>query len=75
MIRPKVNLIQELKDRGYSTYRIRRERIIGQASLTKIRAGGLPSWNELDKICTILRAQPGDLVEHVEEDPDGFSAE
>ena len=58
-----------LKNAGYSTYRIRKEKIFGESVLTKLRRGDLPSWAELDKLCFILKCQPWDLIEYVPEDP------
>ena len=66
MIRFKVDVIAALKEKGFTSYRLRQEKLIGEATLTKLRAGGLPSWHELDVICGLLDCQPGDLVERVE---------
>jgi hypothetical protein len=57
--------MHELKKIGYSTYKIRQEKILGQATIQKLNSGGLPSWAELNKICTLLNCQPGDLVEYM----------
>lgn len=65
MIKCKKNIMHELKKIGYSTYKIRQEKILGQATIQKLNSGGLPSWAELNKICTLLNCQPGDLVEYV----------
>lgn len=67
-IRFKVNILSTLADAGYSQNKIRREKLLGQATLTKLRGGGLPSWHELDIICGLLGCQPGDLVEYVPDD-------
>ena len=67
-IRFKVDVLAALAAAGYSQNRIRREKLLGQATLTKLRAGGLPSWHELDIICRLLGCQPGDLVEYVQEE-------
>lgn len=66
MIRFKVDVIAALKEKGFTSYRLRQEKLIGEATLTKLRAGGLPSWHEMDVICGLLDCQPGDLVERVE---------
>lgn len=68
MIRCKKNIMHELKEIGYSTYKIRQEKILGQATIQKLNSGGLPSWAELNKICTLLKCQPGDLVEYVSDE-------
>ncbi len=66
LIRFKVDVIAALKEKGFTSYRLRQEKLVGEATLTKIRGGGLPSWHEMDIICGLLDCQPGDLVERVE---------
>ena len=66
-IRYKIDVLAALKAVGYSQTRIRSEKLLGVSVLTKIRAGGLPSWHELDVICRLLNLQPGDIIEYVED--------
>lgn len=66
-IRYKIDVLAALKAAGYSQNRIRTEKLLGVSVLSKIRAGGLPSWHELDVICKLLKCQPGDLVEYAED--------
>lgn len=66
MIRYKVNLIEELKKEGYSSYRIRQEKVISESTLQRLRKGGTGiRLDSLDAVCKILQCQPGDLVEWV----------
>lgn len=58
----KMDALQALKEAGYSTYRIRKERLMGEATLQKIRKGELISWDMLAMICHLLHCQPGDLI-------------
>ena len=66
-IRYKVDILAELKKKGYSSTRIREEKLIGQSYLQQLRRGELVSWKTLDTICSLLECQPGDLVEFVRE--------
>ena len=66
-IRYKVDIMAELKAKGYSSTRIREEKLIGQSYLQQIRHGELVSWKALDTICSLLDCQPGDLIEFVED--------
>lgn len=66
-IRYKVDILAELKKKGYSSTRIREEKLIGQSYLQQLRRGELVSWKTLDTICSLLGCQPGDLIEYVEE--------
>ena len=67
-IRYKMDVIAALKEAGYSTYRIRQEKIFGEATLQKIRRGEPVSWENVDTLCRLLGCQPGDLVEYEPED-------
>ena len=64
----KVDVIAILKEAGYNTNRIRKEKIMGEAMLQKIRSGQMVSWATLETICSLLECQPGDLIEYVKED-------
>ena len=58
-----------LKEKGYSTYNIRQEKLIGQATLTAIKngTGGLDA-KTIARLCEKLDCQPGDLMEYVKDD-------
>ena len=66
-IRYKIDIMERLKERGYSSTRIREEKLIGQSYLQQIRHGELVSWKTLDTICNLLNCQPGDLLEYISE--------
>jgi len=66
--KPSVKVLDMLKSAGYSTYRLRKEKLLGESVLTKLRRGDLPSWYELSVICRLLQLQPGDLLEYVPEE-------
>ena len=61
----KVDVLAELKKRGYSTTRIRNEKLIGQSYLQQLRHGELVSWKAMETLCDLLDCQVGDLVEYV----------
>lgn len=63
----KVDVLAALKEAGYNTNRIRKEKLIGEAMLQKIRNGQMPSWATLETLCALLDCQPGDLIEYVQE--------
>ena len=66
-IRYKLDVIAALKEKGYSSARIRSEKLMGQSYLQQLRHGELVSWKTLDTLCKLLDCQPGDLVEYLEE--------
>ena len=67
-LRYKIDVMAALKERGYSSTRIREEKLIGQSYLQQLRHGELVSWKTLDTICKLLDCQPGDIVEYVSDD-------
>jgi len=55
-----------LKEKGYSTYRIRQENIVSQAALTKMKNGtGDIDTRTIERLCAVLNCQPGDIMEYV----------
>lgn len=68
MLKYKIDVLEELKGKGYSTYKLRKEKLIGEAQIQKIRDGELASKETLNTICKLLNCQPGDILEYVETD-------
>ena len=68
----KVDVVALLKEKGYNTNKIRKEKIMGEAMLQKLRSGQMVSWATLETLCSLLDCQPGDLIEFVK---DGASEE
>ena len=66
-IRYKIDVLSALKEAGYNTNRIRKEKIMGESMLQKLRSGQLVSWATIDLICDLLDCQPGDLIEFTRE--------
>lgn len=65
-----------LKEKGYTTYKIRQEKLIGQGTLTALKngTGGLDA-KTIARLCSVLECQPGDLMEYVPNDPGNTSNE
>ena len=57
------NALEELAKCGFTSYELRRQKIFGEATIQKLRKGGLPSWKELDFICKILAYDVGEIIE------------
>lgn len=67
MLRYKIDILEELKNKGYSTYKLRKDKIIGESQIQKIRTGELASKETLNTICRLLTCQPGDILEYIDE--------
>lgn len=60
----KIDVLAALKEKGFSTYRLRKEKLLGEATIQQLRNGDIVSWATIDTLCVLLECQPGDLVEH-----------
>lgn len=69
-IKYKFDILAALKEAGYSSTRIRKEKLMGQATLTQLRRGDLVSWMNIETICRLLNCQPGDILEYEQEGGD-----
>ena len=67
-VRYKIDILEALKAAGYSTYKIRKENLLGQSTLQQLRKGELVSWANISRICRLLNCQPGDIVEYVNDE-------
>lgn len=61
-------LLKLLKEKGYTTYKIRKDNIMSQSAWQKMRTGnGDIDTRTISKLCKILECQPGDIMEYVDE--------
>lgn len=67
-IRYKIDIIAALKAAGYSTYKIRKEKIMSESTLQKFRNGEIVTADNMAIICRLLDCQPGDILEYVPEE-------
>ena len=63
----KIDVVAALKEKGYTTYRIRYEKILSESTVQKLRAGKGVSWENIETLCQLLDCQPADLIEYVRE--------
>ena len=64
----KTDILKELSNRGYTSTKIRKDKILSQATLQNIRQGKGITTDTLNTICIILRCQPSDILEIVPTD-------
>jgi putative transcriptional regulator len=62
----KIDVVSALKEKGYTTYRIRNEKILSESTVQKLRAGKGVSWENIETLCRLLKCQPADLMEYVD---------
>ena len=62
----KIDVVSALKEKGYTTYRIRNEKLLSESTVQKLRAGKGVSWENIETLCRLLECQPADLMEYVD---------
>jgi len=59
-------LLSLLEEKGYTTYRIRKENLISQSAYQKIKDGtGDIDTRTIKRLCKTLKCQPGDIMEYI----------
>ena len=66
-LRFKVDILDALKEKGYTTYILRKENILSQSTIQKLREGKGLAWDNIERLCALLDCQPGDLLEYMKE--------
>lgn len=59
----KINVLSALKSAGFSSYRLRKDNILGQAVIQKLRNSEGVGWSTLETLCNLLSCQPSDIIE------------
>ena len=67
----KTNVLAALKEAGYNTTRLRREKLLAESTIQQLRTGHLVSWANIGRICELLNCQPGDILEYEPEEQTG----
>jgi putative transcriptional regulator len=64
----KVDVLAALKEKGITTYQIRKEKLLSESTVQKLRAGIGVSWENIETLCRLLDCQPYDLIEYVKDE-------
>ena len=64
----KVDILASLKEAGFNTNRLRKEKILSEGVIQSLRENKYISLQNISKICELLECQPGDLIEYIKED-------
>lgn len=58
-------LFDLMREKGLTTYKIRKNKIISEGTLQKLRENGTVSTESIATLCAALDCQPGDIMEYV----------
>lgn len=54
---------EKMREKGVTTYKIRKENIISQSTLQKLREGKYISTEAVERLCLLLDCTPNDIME------------
>ncbi len=63
-------LLKMMEEKGLSTYKIRKDKIISESTLQNIRNNGRITTDAIASLCCALNCQPGDILEYVPDEPE-----
>ena len=66
-IKYKIDMLAALKEAGYNTTRLRREKLLSESTIQALRIGKMVSLENISRICSMLQCQPGDILEYEDE--------
>lgn len=61
----KIEPLEALKASGYNTTRLRRDKLLSESAIQRLRKGDKVSWDNIEQLCALLNCQPGDLMEYI----------
>lgn len=64
----KINVLDALKEKGYSSYTLRTKKLLSESTIQKLRVGEGVSWDNLETFCKLLDCDISDIIEYVKED-------
>ena len=64
----KIDILAALKEKGYNTNRLRKEKLLAEGVIQSLRENKYIALQNISKICELLNCQPGDLMEYVKEE-------
>lgn len=67
-MRYKFDVLAALRAAGYTSYRIRQEKLLAESTMQKFREGKPVSTDNIGTLCKMLGCQPGDILEYVQDD-------
>lgn len=64
----KFDVLESLKEAGYNTTKLRRDKLLGENAIQSLRKNEMVGIIALEKICKLLDMQPGNIIKYVEDE-------
>ncbi len=58
----RIDVLAALKTKGYSTYKIRINKLLSESTVQKLRACKPIAWENIETICGLLNCDIGDIL-------------
>ena len=69
MIQYKLDILQALKEKGFTSYKLRNDKLLNESTMTKLRNKDTSiTLQTLDTICKLLSCQPSDIINYTDID-------
>ena len=65
----KIDVLAALKDKGYNTNKLRKDKILSESTIQKLREKQPISWANISQICTLLNCQPNHFLVNCDAEP------
>ena len=63
----RIDVLQKLKESGYNTNRLRKEKMLSENAIQDIRNGKIIGIKSLHNICMMLNCQPNAIIKYLPE--------
>ncbi len=70
MIKYRIDILEELKAKGYTTYILRKNKYLSETTISNIRTGKPITMGALDAVCVMLRKSPEEVIKFEISDSD-----
>lgn len=67
MLKYKIDVLATLKESGFNTTKLRKEKLLNESAIQSLRTGKMVGMIALDKICNLLDMQPGNIIKYIED--------
>lgn len=67
----KVDVLAALKEKGYNTNKLRKEKLLAESTIQAFRDEKLVSYLNIERVCALLGCNVGDILDYV---PEGTGA-
>ena len=65
------DILRKLSAAGWTSYRLRNEKILSEETMQRIRTGGVLKTDSLDKICKLLNCPIEEIICYVPDEGQG----